>query len=47
MNTASFQGYVNILNEGSVTLLLNSYRDLNLNVVHAATKNRYVGCNDI
>ena len=38
---------INIPREYSVISLLNSYFDLNFDVVHAATNNRYVDGNDI
>ena len=40
-NTANFQVYKNIPREDSVTSLLNIYLDLNFDVLHAATDNRY------
>ena len=39
--------YINIPREDSVISLLNSYLELNFNVLHAATNNRYVDGNDI
>ena len=47
INTANSQIYVNIPREDSVISLLNSYLDLNFDVVHAATNNRYTDGNDI
>ena len=41
IDTANSQIYINILGEGSVISLLNSYLDLNFDVLHAATGNRY------
>ena len=47
INTANSQIYINIPREDSVISLLNSYLDLNFDVVHAATNNRYADGNDI
>ena len=47
INTANSQTYINIPREDSVISLLNSYLDLNFDVVHAATNNRYADGNDI
>ena len=47
INTANSQVYVNIPREDSVISLLNSYLELNFDVLHAATNNRYVDGNDI
>ena len=47
INTANSQVYINIPREDSVNSLLNSYLDLNFDVLHAATNNRYVDNNDI
>ena len=47
INTANSQIYVNIPREDSVISLLNSYLDLNIDAVHAATNNRYADGNDI
>ena len=47
INTANSQVYINIPREGSVISLLNSYLELNFDVLHAATNNRYVDGNDI
>ena len=46
INTANSQIYINITREDSVISLLNSYLDLNFDVVHAATNNRYAHGND-
>ena len=46
-NTANSQIYINLPREDSVISLLNSYIDLNFDVVHAATNNRYADGNDI
>ena len=47
INTANAQIYINIPREDSLISLLNSYLDLNSDVVHAATNNRYADGNDI
>ena len=47
INTANSQIYINIPGEDSVISLLNSYLELNFDVLHAATNNRYVDGNDI
>ena len=47
MNTASSQFYIKIPRENSVNSLLNSYLDLNSDVVYAATDNRYAENDDI
>ena len=47
INTANSQVYIKIPREGSVISLLNSYLELNFDVLHAATNNRYVDGNDI
>ena len=47
INTANSQVYINIPREDSVISLLNSYLELNLDVLQAATNNRYVDANDI
>ena len=47
INTANSQVYINIPREDSVISLLNSYLELNFNVLHAATNNRYADGNDI
>ena len=47
INTANSQIYINIPREDSVISLLNSYLELNFDVLHAADNNRYVDANDI
>ena len=47
INTANSQIYINIPRDDSVISLLNSYLDLNFDVVHAATNNRYADNNII
>ena len=47
INTANSQVYINIPREDSVISLLNSYLELNFDVLHAATNNRYVDGTDI
>ena len=47
INTANSQVYFNIPREDSVFSLLNSYLELNFDVLHAATNNRYADGNDI
>ena len=47
INTANSQIYIIIPREDSVISLLNSYLELNFDVLHAATNNRYVERNDI
>ena len=47
INTANSQIYINIPREDSLISLLKSYLDLNFDVVHAATNNRYADNNDI
>ena len=48
INTANSQVYINIPREDSVISLLNSYLELNLDVLHAAApNNRYADGNDI
>ena len=46
-STANSQIYINIPREDSVISLLNSYLELNFDVLQAATNNRYVDANDI
>ena len=46
-NTPNSQVLINISREDSVISLLNSYLELNFNVLHAATNNRYADGNDI
>ena len=47
INTANSQVYINILREDSVISLLNSYLELNFDVLHAATNKRYIDGNNI
>ena len=47
INAANSQVYINIPREDSVISLLNSYLELNFDVLHAATNNRYADGNDI
>ena len=47
INTANSQVYINIPREDSVISLLNSYLEINFDVLHAATNNRYADGNDI
>ena len=47
LNTANSQICINIPREGSVISLLNSYLELNFDVLQAATNNRYVNAKDI
>ena len=47
INTANSRIHINIPREDSVISLLNSYLDLNFDVLHAATNNRYADGNDI
>ena len=47
INTPNSQVYINIPTEDSVISLLNSYLELNFDVLHAATNNRYVDGIDI
>ena len=47
INTANSQIYINIPREDSVISLLYSYIELNFDVLHAATNNRYVDAKDI
>ena len=47
INTANSQIYINIPREDSVISLLNSYLELNFDVLHAGNDNRYVDANDI
>ena len=46
-NTANSQVYIHIPREDSVISLLNIYLELNFDVLHASTNNRYVDNNDI
>ena len=47
INTPNSQIYINIPREDSVISLLNSYIELNFDVLQAETNNRYVDVNDI
>ena len=47
INTANSQTYIKIPREDSIISLLNSYLELNFDVLHAANNNRYVDANDI
>ena len=47
INTANSQVYINIPRADSVISLLNSYLELNFDVLHAVTNNRYADGNDI
>ena len=47
INTANSQIYINIPREDSVLSLLNSYLELNFDVLQAATNKRYVDARDI
>ena len=47
INTANSQIYINIPSEDSVISLLNSYIELNFDVLRADNSNRYVDANDI
>ena len=47
INTANSQIYINIPKEGSTISLLNSYLELNFDVLQAASNNRYVDTRDI
>ena len=47
INTPNSQVYINIPREDSVISLSNSCLELNFNVLHAATNNRYADGNDI
>ena len=47
VKTVNSQKYNNIIRENSVISLLESYLDLNFDVLHAATGNRYADGNDI
>ena len=47
INTANSQVYINIPREDSVISLLNSYLELNFDVLQAATSNRHTDANDI
>ena len=47
INTANSQIHINIPREDSVISLLNSYLEINFDVLHAANNDRYVDANDI
>ena len=47
INTANSQIYINLPREDSVISLLNSYLEINFDVLHAATNNRYADAKDI
>ena len=47
INTANSQVYINIPREDSVISLLNSYIELNFDVLHGVANNRYADGNDI
>ena len=47
INTTNSQVYINIPREDSVISMLNSYLELNFDVIHAVTNNRYVDGNNI
>ena len=47
INTTNSQVYINIPREDSVISLLNSYLELDFDVLHAGTNNRYVDGNNI
>ena len=47
INTPNFQIYINIPREDSVISLLNSYIEINFDVLKAATSNRYADADDI
>ena len=47
INTANSQIYINIPREDSVISLLNSYLELNFDVLQAANNNRYADASDI
>ena len=47
INTANSQIYINIPREDSVISLLNSYLELNFDVLQAPSKNKYVDASDI
>ena len=47
INTPNSQIYINIPREDSVISVLNSYQELNFDVLQAATGNRYADANDI
>ena len=47
INTTNSQVYINIPREDSVISLLNCYLELNFDVIHAGTNNRYAEGNNI
>ena len=47
INTPNSQVYINIPREDSANSLLNSYLEIDFDVLHATTNNRYVDGNDI
>ena len=47
INIANSQIYINILREDSVISLLNSYLELDFDVLQATTNNRYVNTSEI
>ena len=47
VNTANSQVYINIPREDSVISLINSYLELNFDILHAGTNNRYADGKDI
>ena len=47
INTTNSQVFINIRREDSVISLLNSYLELDFDVLHAGTNNRFVGGNNI
>ena len=47
INTPSSQIYINIPREDSVISLLNSYIEINFDVLHGAANNRYIDAIDI
>ena len=47
INTANSQTYINIPREDSLISLLNSYLELNFDVLKAATNDRYANTDDI
>ena len=47
INTANSQIYINIPREDSVISLLNSYLEVNVDVLRVGNSNRYVDANDI
>ena len=47
INTANSQNYINIPRKEILISLLKSYLDLNFDVFHAATNNRYADADDL